>query len=93
MGTWHYDREELIKVLQKHIKIKDANGKIGEGLGDDERFDYIGDLEDTLDKNEIINGKIIMYLRWYKTFNRYEAPWLTERDCKEINWQKTEGNK
>ena len=82
MGTWHYDKKELIKVLQKPIKVKDAIGKIGEGLGNDSLFDYIGDLEDTLDKNEIINGKIIMFLRW-------EEPWLTEEDLKEIHWSKT----
>ena len=79
MGTWHYDKKQLIKVLQKPIKVKYAIGKIGEGLGDDSLFDYINDLEDTLDKNKIINNKIIMFLR-------YDEPWLTEEDLKELNW-------
>jgi hypothetical protein len=82
MGTWHYDKKTLIEVLKKPIKVKDATSKIEKGLGDDLLFDYINELEDTLDKNEIINGKIIMFLRW-------EEPFLTEEDLKEINWSKT----
>ena len=40
MGTWHTDKDRLKKILTKPIKNKDSIDKLGDGLGDDEFFDF-----------------------------------------------------
>ena len=86
MGAWHIDINTLKKVLTKPIKTKDGIDKLGEGLGDDQFYDYLGVLEDTLPKDTIINDRVIKWLN--EPENSYNEQWLDDADVDEIKANK-----
>ena len=81
MGTWHVDKDRLKKILTKPIKNKDSIDKLGDGLGDDEFFDFLGEMQDKHSPNKIVNASVIDFLT---TPDHNDEVWLTIKDGEEI---------
>ena len=81
MGTWHIDKDRLKKILTKPIKNKESIDKLGNGLGDDSFFDFLGAMQDKHSPNLIINKAVI---DWLTTPDHNDEIWLTPKDCEEI---------
>ena len=81
MGTWHVDKDRLKKILTKPIKNKDSIDKLGDGLGDDEFFDFLGEMQDKHSPNKIVNAAVIDFLT---TPDHNDEVWLTIKDGDEV---------
>ena len=81
MGTWHVDKDRLKKILTKPIKNKEGIDKLGDGLGDDEFFDFLGEMQDNHAPDKIINEEVI---DWLVTPDHNDEVWLTIKDGEEI---------
>ncbi len=81
MGTWHVDKDRLKKILTKPIHNKEGINILGDGLGDDEFFDFLDNLRMDHGPNVVINERVI---NWLTTPDHNDEVWLTLKDGEEI---------
>jgi|TARA_R100000455_G_C6216776_1_gene82529 hypothetical protein len=81
MGTWHVDKNRLKKILTKPIENRDSIDKLGNGLGDDELYDFLGEMQDKYAPNKIVNEAVLDFLT---TPDHKNEVWLTAKDIEEV---------
>lgn len=81
MGTWHIDKDRLKQILTKPIKNKDGTDKLGDGLGDDNFYDFLYELNKKHAADKIINAEVI---DWLATPDREKLVWLQPSDVDDI---------